>query len=447
MGIFRHSGSPGKIPVLTDDSVKKRFRIRNGHAVDPASGLDGVFDILVADGRIEDILPSEAEVTTGDEDVDASGCYVLPGLVDIHTHLREPGFEYKETIATGTRAAVNGGFTAVCCMPNTRPVNDEPAITRYIQKKADTDGSCGVYPIGAITRGQSGEYLAEMGSLVEAGCVGFSDDGRPVMNSLIMRRALEYSRIFKVPIISHAEDTTLSGKGVMNEGLTAVQLGLRGIPNAAEDIIVARDIALSELTGGRLHVAHVSTEGSVRLIRDAKRRGVNVTAETCPHYFALTEEAALNYNTAAKVNPPLRTRHDVDAVREGLQDGTFDAIVTDHAPHHREEKAAAFDDAPPGISGLETALGLALGLVHDGTITISRLVDLLSINPCRIMNIPARLIRVGAEANLVIVDPRVEWVVDASRFESRGKNTPFEGRLLKGRAVRTVVSGEAFACR
>jgi len=427
--------------------MKKTYLIRNGRVVDPGSGVDGLFNILVASGRIDDVLPPEQEVPQTDEIVDATGCYVLPGLVDLHTHLREPGFEYKETIASGTRAAVNGGFTAVCCMPNTRPINDEPAITRYIQKKADTDGACCVYPIGAITRGQAGESLTEMGGLVEAGCVGFSDDGKPVMSSLIMRRALEYSQIFKVPIISHAEDATLSGRGVMNEGITAVQLGLRGIPNASEDVMVARDIALSELTGGRLHIAHVSTEGSVRLIRDAKKRGVRVTAETCPHYFTLTEKETLGYNTAAKVNPPLRTDRDVQAVREGLADGTFDAIATDHAPHHREEKAAAFDDAPPGISGLETAVGLCLGLVHDGTISLARLVEMMSLNPCRIINIPVRSIQKGAEANLVIVDPATVWTVDPLTFVSRGRNTPFEGRHLKGRPVFTFVSGEAFACQ
>jgi len=425
----------------------KRFLIKSGRAVDPAQALDQMVDILIVDGCIESLLDPGEGSPKVDSEIDASGCFILPGLVDIHTHLREPGFEYKETISSGTRAAVNGGFTTVCCMPNTRPVNDEPAITRYIQKKAEADGACPVCPIGAVTRDQQGETLTEMAALIEAGCVAFSDDGRPVMNSLMMRRALEYSRIFRVPIISHAEDTGLSGKGVINEGITAIQLGLRGVPNAAEDVMVARDIALSELTGGRLHIAHVSTEGAVRLIREAKKRNIAVTAETCPHYFTITERAALGYNTAAKVNPPLRTKRDVEAIREGLADGTLDAITTDHAPHHREEKAAAFDDAPPGISGLETALALSLRLVSEGVISMNKLVELLSIHPCRIMNIPPRTLRGGAEANLVIVEPTSEWVVDPSRFVSLGKNTPFEGMSLTGRPVRTFVAGKEHICR
>ncbi len=428
-------------------SKKKSILIKGGHVIDPSSSLDGVMDLLVQDGRIEDISPQNGQNTPPDyEEINATGLWVLPGLADIHTHLREPGFEYKETIATGTKAAVRGGFTAVCCMPNTQPVNDEPAITRYILKKADADGACRVYPVGAITKGQKGETLAEMAALAEAGCVAFSDDGNPVMDSLIMRRALEYSRIFGLPIVSHAEDTRLSEEGVMNEGITATRLGLRGIPNAAEDVMVARDIALCELTKGRLHVAHVSTRGSIRLIREAKSRGLPVTAETCPHYFTITEEAVAGFNTAAKVNPPLRSKQDVAAVCEGLTDGTIDVIATDHAPHHREEKAMGFDNAPPGISGLETALSLSLRLVSKGVIDLNRLVELMSVNPCGIMSIPTRKIAKGVDANLVIIDPELEWEVAPDLFVSLGKNTPFESLRLKGRVVKTIVYGDVIEC-
>ncbi len=425
----------------------KSIIIKGGRVIDPSTGLDGIMDVLVQGNKIEDVSPvSPGNIKKVQNEIDASGLWVLPGLVDIHTHLREPGFEYKETIASGTKAAVKGGFTAVCCMPNTQPINDEPAITRYILKKADADGACSVYPIGAITKGQNGETLAEMAALAEAGCVAFSDDGRPVMDSLIMRRALEYSRIFGLPIVSHAEDTRLSEEGVMNEGITATRLGLRGIPNAAEDVMVARDIALCELTGGRLHVAHVSTRGAVRLIREAKSRGLPVTAETCPHYFTITEEAAAGFNTAAKVNPPLRSKKDVTAVCEGLADGTIDVIATDHAPHHREEKAMGFDNAPPGISGLETALSLSLRLVSKGVIDLNRLVSLMALNPCAIMAIPTRKIEKGFDANLLLVDPDKEWEVDPDLFVSLGKNTPFESLRLKGRAVKTIVYGKVIEC-
>ncbi len=422
----------------------KSIIIKGGRVIDPSTGLDGVMDLLVQGNKIEDVSPRNLKKVHNE--IDASGLWILPGLVDIHTHLREPGFEYKETIASGTKAAVKGGFTAVCCMPNTQPINDEPAITRYILKKADADGACSVYPIGAITKGQNGETLAEMAALAEAGCVAFSDDGRPVMDSLIMRRALEYSRIFGLPIVSHAEDTRLSEEGVMNEGITATRLGLRGIPNAAEDVMVARDIALCELTGGRLHVAHVSTRGAVRLIREAKSRGLPVTAETCPHYFTITEEAAAGFNTAAKVNPPLRSKKDVTAVCEGLADGTIDVIATDHAPHHREEKAMGFDNAPPGISGLETALSLSLRLVSQGVIDLNRLISLMALNPCAIMAIPTRKIEKGFDANLLLVDPDQEWEVDPDLFVSLGKNTPFESLRLKGRAVKTIVYGKVIEC-
>ncbi|MBA4374057.1 MAG: dihydroorotase, partial [Thermodesulfovibrio sp.] len=322
--------------------------IQNGQLVDPSQDMDSICDIIVENGKIKAIQPRaanhkqqasnnrESESRYGEKTViDAKGCLVLPGLIDMHVHLREPGFEYKETIKTGTAAAVRGGVTAVCCMPNTNPVNDNSSITGFILSQAKAEASCAVFPVGAISKGQKGEELAEFGLMHEAGCIAFSDDGRPVMDSLLMRRALEYSKVLDLPIIAHCEDLTLAAGGVMNEGLLSVTLGLRGIPAQAEDIMVCRDIALAELTGGRLHLAHVSTKGSVDLIRAAKKRGIaRITAETCPHYFHITEEAVRGYNTNAKVNPPLRTQRDVEAIREGLQDGTIDIIVTDHAPHH-----------------------------------------------------------------------------------------------------------------
>jgi dihydroorotase len=326
-------------------------------------------------------------------------------------------------------------------MPNTDPVHDNPNVTAFIVRKALQDGSCSVFPIGAITKGQKGEELAEMGLMQEAGCIAFSDDGRPVMNSLVMRRALEYSKALNVPIISHCEDLTLAGGGVMNEGDLSSILGLRGIPRSAEDVMTSRDILLVELTGGRLHIAHVSTEGSVRLIRQAKERGVQVTAETCPHYFCITEDAVKGYNTGAKVNPPLRTMRDLNAIREGLRDGTIDVIATDHAPHHRDEKLQEFDKAPSGISGLETLLPLSLRLVEDGVLTLSGLVEKMTLKPSQILGLSKGTLREGAEADIVVVDPSMEQRVDAETFLSKGKNTPFDGWVLKGIPVYTIVSG------
>ncbi|MEK6653285.1 MAG: dihydroorotase [Nitrospirota bacterium] len=435
--------------------------IKNGRIIDPSQGIDGVGDILIEDGKIKEIRMQDARCKMQDKKIknrescivnresnsnaiDAKGVLVLPGLVDMHTHLREPGFEYKETIKTGTLAAVRGGFTTVCAMPNTNPVNDNSSVTDLIIRKAIQEGACTVYPIGAITKGQKGEELAEMGIMHSEGCVAFSDDGRPVMNSLIMRRALEYSKTFNVPIISHCEDIGLSEGGVMNEGLLSLTLGLKGIPSEAEEIIISRDIALAGLTGGRLHIAHVSTEGSVRIIRDAKERGINVTAETCPHYFSITEAAVEGYNTNAKVNPPLRTAKDVDAIKQGLKDGTIDVIATDHAPHHRDEKLREFDQSPSGISGLETALGLSLKLVEEGILTMNQLIEKMTISPAKIMGINKGTLKNGSDADVIIVNPDKEFKVESEKFASKGKNTPFEGWVLKGAAVITICKGKIY---
>lgn len=433
-----------------DKSMSRSLIITGGRIVDPSRGIDGIGDIFIEDGKIKEIRLLKAndgaspdgeayrsEVRT----IDAGGKVIIPGLVDMHVHLREPGFEHKETIRTGTRAAVKGGITSVCPMPNTLPVNDNPTVTAFIIRKSFAEGACSVYPIGAVTKGQRGDELAEMGLMYEAGCVAFSDDGRPVMSSIMMRRALEYSKIFRVPIISHCEDLTLTDDGVMNEGKISATLGLKGIPAAAEDIMVARDILLAELTGGRLHIAHVSTRGSVRLIRQAKERGIMVTAETCPHYFSITDEAVRGYNTNAKVNPPLRTQLDVEAVKEGLRDGTIDVIATDHAPHHRDEKMKEFDKAPSGISGFETSLSLSLALVRDGILTLPQLVEKTAATPARIMGIGKGTLAEGADADIVIVDTEKKFKVSAEEFISKGRNTPFDGWSLKGAPLITVVGG------
>ncbi|MGO9952535.1 MAG: dihydroorotase [Dissulfurispiraceae bacterium] len=435
--------------------MDKRTYIKNGHIIDPSQGIDGYGDLVIEDGRIVEVSikgpeasrkkQPQSKPSTGDEEViDAGGMLVIPGLVDMHTHLREPGFEYKETIRTGTMAGIRGGFTSLCPMPNTNPVNDNPTVAAFIIKKAMAQGYCSVFPIGAITKGQQGQELAEMGLMQETGCVAYSDDGRPVMNSLVMRRALEYAKAFTFPLIAHCEDLSLSDDGVMNEGSLSTHLGLRGVPAAAEEVMISRDIMLAKLTGGKLHIAHVSTRGAVELIRRAKSEGVAVTAETCPHYFSITERAVTGFDTNAKVNPPLRTDDDVAAIKEGIKDGTIDVIATDHAPHHADEKILEFDRAPSGISGLETALALSLALVAEGTLTINQLLQKMALNPARILGIDRGTLKAGAVADVVVLDAAREFTVKPDNFASKGKNTPFRGWTLKGVPSVVISKGRIF---
>ena len=420
--------------------------IKNGRVVDPSSGTDDVLDVLVENGRIKEIGKNLKSDDTIDK-IDAKGLVVVPGLVDIHTHLREPGYEYKETIKTGSEAAAAGGFTTIACMANTNPVNDNASVTRYIINKAKNEACVNVLPVGAITKGLKGETLAEIGELKEAGVVALSDDGRTVENSEVMRRGLEYARSFSVPVICHCEDSFLSGDGVMNEGVVSTRLGLKEVPPIAEDIIVSRDILLSEWTGHPVHIAHVSTAGSVRIIREAKARGVKVTAETAPHFFTLTERSVESFDTSLKVNPPLGSDEDVKAVKEGLNDGTLDVIASDHAPHSTVEKDVEFDNAAFGMVGLETSLSLSLVLVKENILTFSRLIEKLTINPSRVLNIDKGTLSIGADADITIIDPEAEYVVDKNLFRSKSNNSPFHGYRLKGRSVYTIVSGRVVFSR
>jgi len=420
-----------------------RLLIKNARVVDPSQKLDEGLDILVVDGKIaklaERISDARAEV------IDATGLVAAPGFVDVHVHLREPGFEYKETIASGTAAAVAGGFTAVCCMPNTCPVNDNPAVTEFIRARAREAGHCRVYPIGAISKGQAGEELAEMGEMVRAGAVAFSDDGKPVVSSYLMRRAMEYSLLFGVPIVDHCEEPSLVGRGVMHEGAVATRLGLAGIPAAAEEIAVLRDIVLAELTGARVHIAHLSTKGALEAVRQAKGKGLAVSCEVTPHHLALTDEAVAssNYDTNTKMNPPLRSAEHVEAVLGGVLDGTVDCLATDHAPHHADEKAVEFDKAPFGIVGLETAVPVTFDLlVAKHRMPLSRFVALWSTNPARIFRLPGGTLRVGAPADITIFDPELRQKVDPGKFRSASRNTPFAGWRLRGWPVITVVGGK-----
>ena len=421
--------------------MSQRVVIAGGTVVDPVAGKAAPGDVLIENDQLVGVFSPGAGGAESDTVMDASGLLVLPGLVDMHVHLREPGYEYKETIATGVAAALAGGFTSLACMANTDPVNDSAAVTQFILERARVAGGARVYPIGALSAGMKGERLAEIGEMYRAGIVAVSDDGRPVMDAGLMRRALEYTSMFGLPIIVHEEDGHLAAGGVMNEGVTALRLGLHGIPAAAEEVMMARDIALTDLTGGRLHVAHVSTAGSVALLRDAKARGLAVTAEVTPHHLFLTEEAVAGYGTNAKMAPPLRNTRDVEALRAALADGTIDALATDHAPHHHDEKEVEFENAANGVVGLETALPLALRLVADGVLDLPALVARMTVGPARILGLPAGTLSPGAPADLTLVDPERRWRVEARTFRSKGRNTPFEGWEMAGRAVAVLVGG------
>ncbi|MBU6282737.1 dihydroorotase [bacterium] len=420
--------------------------VAGGTLVDPVARRTRRADLLVRDGVIAAIeagiseqLPRRGASTI--HRIDATGLLVMPGFVDIHVHLREPGFEYKETIATGTRAAVAGGVTSVACMANTRPVNDSPAVTRFILERAHAAALAKVFPVGAVSLGLAGEQLAPFAGMYDSGIVAVSDDGMPVMDAELMRRALECAKMFGMPVIDHAEDRALVAGGVMHEGAVSLRLGLRGIPAAAEDVMVARDIALAGLTGGHLHVAHISSAGSVRMVRMARAAGIRITAEVSPHHLWLTDEAVTDYRTNAKMAPPLRTEDDRQALLEGLADGTIDCIATDHAPHHKDEKDVEFDCAANGVIGLETLLPLVLRLVEHGVLDLPTAIAKISSEPAAILGLPLGTLEVGRAADLAIVDPQREWTVDPSQTFSKSKNTPFEGWKMRGRAVYTMVDG------
>jgi len=413
--------------------------LRGGRVLDPVREFDTQADVLVSDGKIARIERGLA--APGAKVIDVKDCWVVPGLIDLHVHLREPGQEYKENIETGTAAAAAGGFSAVCCMPNTNPLNDTRAVTDLIVQRARDKGAVRVYPIGCITQGQKGETMADMGELQEAGCVAVSDDGHGVMNSEVMRRALEYARSFHMPLIQHCEDSVLSAGGAMHEGVASTRFGIRAQPAVAESAMLARDLELVALTGGRYHMAHISCAESVRLIRDAKRRGLPVTCEVTPHNLVLTDEACAGYNTFFKMNPPLRSANDQAALREALADGTIDAIATDHAPHTSIEKDVEFEQAANGVIGLETALALAVELVGAGVLTPAKLVMRMSAGPAKVLGLPGGSLALGAAADVTVIDPQAAWICDATRFRSKARNTPFDGRAMRGRPVLTVVGG------
>jgi dihydroorotase len=419
-----------------------RILLKGGHVVDPAAGVNGAVDVLIGDdgtiARVGRDLPAEGATVF---DI-PRGWIVAPGFIDMHVHLREPGQEQKETIATGTAAAVAGGFTAVACMPNTDPVNDQSSVTQLIVRKAAQAGLARVYPIGAVSRGSKGEQLADIAELHRAGCVAITDDGHPVATALLMRRALEYAGMFNIPVIDHCEDPSLKGDGVAHEGYHASVLGLRGIPAAAETVMVERDVTLAELTRAAVHIAHMSVRGSLRAVRSGKERGVRVTCEVTPHHFTLTDEALAGYDTNVKMNPPLREAADRDALIEGLADGSIDAIATDHAPHHYDEKLVEFDRAPFGIVGLETAVSLTFDrLVHTGKIELPRMVELLSANPARILRVPGGTLREGSPGDVTVLAPDMRVKVSAASLRSKSKNTPFDGWELRGGVGATIVGG------
>lgn len=432
---------PDTLPL---QPAQRPILLRGGRVLDPSRSVDQTGDVLLVGGKIEHAGKPLGEIRRDDGliEVDCSGKIVAPGFIDVHCHLREPGREDVETIATGARAAAAGGFTAVCAMPNTDPVTDNQAAVGFITRQAHRAAAARVYPIGAISVGQRGDALAEFGEMIGAGAVAVSDDGKPVASAQLMRTALEYARSFGVPVADHCEEPTLAKGGAMNEGLISARLGLKGIPSEAEEIMVIRDILLARRTGGHVHLCHMSTRGSVELIRWGKERGIRVTAEVCPHHLALTEEAVLGYSTNAKMNPPLRTADDVAALQEAVKDGTIDLVATDHAPHHYDEKEREFADAPNGIVGLETALAVVVtNLVSTGILSFSDIVDRMSCSPARVFGLPGGTLQQGSVADVTIFDPDHEWEVDPSSFLSKGRNTPFAGMRLKGRALCTIVDG------
>jgi dihydroorotase len=431
--------------MTTSPALCPSILLRGGRLIDPSQGLDEIGDLLLTNGKIEahgqlgDVRRDGRAVP---EIIDCTGRVVSPGFIDVHCHLREPGREEVETIATGARAAAAGGFTAVCAMPNTDPVTDNQAAVGFIIRQAQRAGAAKVYPIGAISIGQQGQTLAEFGEMVGAGAVAVSDDGKPVVSAQLMRTALEYARTFGIPVADHCEDPTLALGGAMNEGLMSARLGLRGIPAEAEEIMAIRDILLARLTGGHVHLCHMSTKGSVELIRWGKERGINVTAEVCPHHLSLTEDAVEGYDTNAKMNPPLRTAADVAALQQAVKDGTIDVIATDHAPHHYDEKEREFADAPNGIVGLETALPVNLTwLVHGGIISLPLLIERMSCAPARLFHLPGGTLRRGDVADVTVFDPDATFTVEPSRFRSKGRNTPYTGQTLRGAVTLTIVDG------
>lgn len=419
-----------------------KLLIANGYVIDPDQSVNTGKNLLIEDQRLVGFLDRGEKAPADAVVLDATGLVVAPGFIDMHVHLREPGQEYKETIASGVTAAVAGGWTSVCAMPNTDPINDSPAVTRFVIEQGQRAGLANVFPIGSITKGGEGRELAEMGEMKNAGIIAVSDDGRPIPSSGMMRRAMEYARGFDLTVVDHCEDRSLAAGGVMHEGHWSLLLGLKGMPATAEEVDAVRDCALAKLTGAKVHLAHVSTRGTLEAVRRAKELGLSVTCEVAPHHWSLTDEAVSTYDTNTKMNPPLRSSEHVEALLEGLSDGTIDAIATDHAPHHADEKALEFDQAPFGITGLETAVGLAFDLVQKGVITLERLVELCSTNPARIFGLQARgTLAPGAYADVTLLDPEFKWTFDVSSSKSKSRNTPFSGRAMAGAAVATIVSG------
>ena len=420
-----------------------KLLIANGYVIDPAQQVNtGGRGVLIEDGRVVGLVERGEPVPEQTQVLDATGLIVAPGFIDLHTHLREPGQEYKETVASGASAAVAGGWTSICAMPNTDPINDNPAVTRFVIEQGQAAKLANVFPIGAVTKGSQSKELAEMGEMKNAGIVAVSDDGRPVQTAAMMRRAMEYARGFDLTVVDHCQDPTLSAGGVMHEGRWSMILGLRGMPAAAEEVDAVRDCVLARLTKAKVHIAHISTRGALEAVRRAKEEGLQVTCEVTPHHWTLTDEAVAEYDTNTKMSPPLRSRDHVDAILEAMKDGTIDAIATDHAPHHSDEKALEFDQAPFGITGLETAVGLAFDLVHAGRIDLEQLVQMCSSNPARIFGLTDRgTLKANAHADITILDPQLEWVFDVKKSKSKSRNTPFHGRTMYGAAVATIVGG------